>query len=288
HTRTIFQFPKPTWLENIAATRTGHLLVGVLGKPSGPAELHIVDPSTPNTTATLLATFQAADSVFGISEYAPDHFAVAAGNYSPSGGGSTPGSYAVWSVNVGAYLEGTWDAPRVRKIADVPGAQIINGVAALSEKAVLLADSLAGTILRLDIATGKTVTVVEDKSTRFAAPLGVNGLKVSHATAPPKIFYTNSALNATFSAHVDARTGRLVGAVEKVGDVGTPDDLTVADDGAAFVARPYAGTVERVRAGEAAVVVAGSEGSEVVQGATSLALGRGWADRGVVYLGTMG
>lgn len=287
-TRTVFQFPKPTWLENIATTRTGYLLTSVLGKTSGPAELHIVNPFA-TVNDTLLHSFPGADTVFGISEYAPDHFAVATGNYSPSTG-ATKGSYAVWSVDVSELSANTTqNAAKVRKIADVKKLQVINGLAALNEDSVLLADSFAGTVVRLDIKSGRYFTVIKDPSTAYAPLLGVNGLKVLHSTSPPTIFYTNSQLNASFSAPIHPVTGKLSGPITTLAqNIAVPDDLAVTDDGAAFVARPYAGTVTRVKAGEDPVVVAGAEGSMLLGGATSVTLGRTYRDRGVVYVATMG
>lgn len=287
NTRTVFQFPKPTWLENIATTRTGHLLTSVLNK--APAELHIVDPfatyNASTANATLLHAFPGVNTVFGISEYAPDLFAVAVGNYSPATG-PTKGTYAVWSVDVSHLLSGK---PKVRKIASLPSLTVINGVAALSKDAILLADSFAGAIIRVDILTGHTYTAINDSTTAFVAPLGVNGVKVLHATDPPMLYYTNSGLNATFSAPIHPRTGNLLGNPTTVAaNETTPDDLAVTDDGTAFFTRPYAGTLTRARAGEAPVVVAGAEGSMELGGATSATLGRGWADRGVVYVATMG
>ncbi|KAJ4356003.1 uncharacterized protein N0V89_004029 [Didymosphaeria variabile] len=284
-TRTVFQFPKPTWLENIATTRTGHLLTGVLNK--APAELHIVDPfgtyEASSANATLLHSFPGVNTVFGISEYAPDLFAVATGDYSPSTG-ATKGTYAVWTVDISRP-----DDTKVHKIADLPNIEVINGLAALNKDAILLADSFAGTVVRLDVKTGRSHTVINDGSTAFAAPLGVNGLKVLHATNPPTLYYTNSGLNATFSAPIHPTTGKLDGNVSMLAsNESVPDDLAVTDDETMFFAKPYAGTLTRAKAGEKAVVVAGSVGSLELGGVTSATLGRSYKDRGVVYVATMG
>ncbi|KAF2446891.1 hypothetical protein P171DRAFT_429834 [Karstenula rhodostoma CBS 690.94] len=290
NTRTVFQFPKPYWLENIATTRTGHLLTSVLNK--APAELHIIDPaatydaSTANTT--LLHAFPGVNTVFGISEYAPDLFAVATGNYSPATG-PEKGTFDIWSVDVSHLSTHPTEKPKVRKIASLPSSAMVNGLAALSKDAILIADSFAGTVIRLDIPTGHTHTVINDSTTAFVAPLGINGLKVLHATDPPTLYYTNTGLSAVFAAPIDPRTGKLVGKPKTLAaDQAAPDDLAVTDDGTAFFARPYAGTLVRARAGEAAVVVAGAEGSQELGGVTSATLGRAYGDRGVLYVATMG
>ena len=289
-TRLVFQFPKPTWLENIAATRSGHLLTGVLG--ASPASLHVVDPSVESnlTQRTLLHTFPEANSVFGISEYAPDLFAVAIGNYSPSTG-STKGTYSVWSVDV-RHLSSCANSsigPLVHKIADVPNMEVINGIAALNDDAILLADSFAGTVVRLDISSGKYETVIQHPSTAFAPMLGINGIKVLHATNPPKVFYTNTQLNTVFSAPINPHTGKLVGEVVAVAEhENGPDDLAVTDDGTVLFVKTYAGTLSKAKMGEKVELVAGTEGSSVLQGATSVTLGRTYKDRNVAYVATMG
>lgn len=78
--RTIHEFPNPTWVENIASTRNGSILAGVIG--SAPAQLHIIDPFSNTTDSTLLHEFAYSNSIFGITEYETDVFAVAAGNFS--------------------------------------------------------------------------------------------------------------------------------------------------------------------------------------------------------------
>ena len=78
--RTVHQFPNPTWVENIASTRNGSILAGLLG--SAPAQLHIIDPFSNTTDSTLLHEFAYSNSIFGITEYDTDIFAVAAGNFS--------------------------------------------------------------------------------------------------------------------------------------------------------------------------------------------------------------
>lgn len=165
---------------------------------------------------------------------------------------------------------------------------IVNGMAALNSKSLLLADSFAG-IVRLDIETGKYETVIDDASTAFAMPLGVNGLKVIHSTNPPTLFYTNSQLNSTFSAPINATTGALAGSPTLLaGNVHMPDDLAVTEDGTAFFGQPYEGTLTRVRKGEKATIIGGAEGSLVLGGITSATLGRSYRDREIVYVATMG
>src|SRR4051812_9765144 len=77
--KTIYQYPLPTWIENIAATSSGHLLVSFLTSP----ELHLIDPSADPPTSTLAYSFVGDGSnitgLLGIAELQKDVFAFVAG-----------------------------------------------------------------------------------------------------------------------------------------------------------------------------------------------------------------
>lgn len=88
---TVYQFPSPTWLENLAIRLNGETLVTVVN----PADLYIVDPRRTPATATLLYSFPDANAASGITEITPEVFVVAAGNYSLATLAATPGSWSV-------------------------------------------------------------------------------------------------------------------------------------------------------------------------------------------------
>lgn len=278
--RTIYQFPMPTWLENIAATRTGGLLIGMVGKP----ELHLIDPFAASNSSidALLQTFPGFDSVFGISELQPDVWAVATGNYSLAG--PTLGSSALWRVDLSNVRE-----PKARKIADLPRTKLVNGIAALSERVVLMADSFAGNVLRLDVESGAYDVVLQNAALAANASsnpaIGVNGLKVLHATAPPTLVFSNSQFGIVGSVPVHPVTGRAVGQFRTLAKgLGVVDDLAVLDDGTVVVARVWDNVVERIAGDGTVVHIAGNE----ALGATAAVLGRTWRDRSVVYVCTSG
>jgi hypothetical protein len=283
--RTIHQFPNPTWLENIASTRNGTILTGVL---DATAALHLIDlfasPSNTSGIDTLLYTFPSADSVFGISELEPDVFAVATGNYSTTSG-ATEGSSSIWTVDLSPLCHG--QKVSVRKVVDVKDAKVINGIAALNADTVLAADSLGGSIIRIDIKTGSYKILHNDIS---LAPnltadimLGVNGIKY----VAPNLYYTNSQLGA-FRVRVDPRSGAAIGPYTQLATIGTADDIAVTDDGTVFVARAIDNVVERVdRDGEVSII-AGGANNTTVSGATAITLGRTWKDRNVIYVCTFG
>jgi len=283
--RIVYQFPNPTWLESIAATRNGSLLTGVLGSTSSGAALHLVDPfSTANASApanTLLYTFPDANSVFGISELEPDVYAVATGIYSTTTG-ATEGSSSLWTIDLNTICaSGT---PSVRKVADLKDTKVINGIAVLNKDTVLVADSFGGSIISVDVLTGSykilhnDITLAENMTA--AIPIGVNGLKY----LAPNLYYTNTQLGV-FRVRVDPSTGAATSPYTKLASLDAPDDIAVTDDGTVFVARPLGDAVERVgRDGSTAVVAE----KESVRGVTGVTLGRTWRDRSVVYACTFG
>ncbi|KAF2789244.1 hypothetical protein K505DRAFT_313468 [Melanomma pulvis-pyrius CBS 109.77] len=278
---TIHQFPLPTWLENIAVRPNGHLLVTLLTTP----ELHLIDPTA--KTTTLIHTFAKDTStnitgLLGLAELAPDNFAFVAGHIPQT---ATPGTYSIWSAD---FRGGSSSAAVVQKLADVPGGQLLNGLAPLNAHTLLIADSMAGVLWTLDTRTRASSVALDHASLkpgRDAAgafvKAGVNGLRVRAGFA----YYSNSATGALSRVAVDCATGRVTGKVETLATgLLDADDFAFGKGGSAvFVARNTGGVVE-VR--EGGVV----EGLDVggVLGATSAAFGRTRGDGDVLYVSTIG
>jgi hypothetical protein len=277
--RTIFRFPNPTWVENIASTRNGTLIASILGRP----ELHAIDPfatTNSSTVDTLLYSFPGANTVTGITEVETDIFVVGTGNYSLTEG-ETVGSSIAWRVDLSG------EALKVEKIVDLSSTQYINGLAALNHRTVLMADSAAGNVIRLDIETGDYGVVIDGpavaSNVSVSLPGGVNGMKILDST----LYFTNQQLGTVNRVPIDRWTGSIVGPFIVLANISVVDDLAVTDDGTAFVARPLANVVERVVANEH-VPIAGGQNSLDVAGATAATLGRTWRDRGILYICTMG
>lgn len=280
--RTIYQFPNPTWLENIFATSNGSLLTSTLG---GLPELHLITPSPSSpATASLLYTFPGADSVFSITELSPNIFAVITGNYSTSSG-PVIGSSSVWTVDL-TYTKSP--KSKFHKVADLETTQLLNGAAALNPHTVLLADSFAGNVVAIDVRSGRYDVVIEDKSLaadfNYSLPIGVNGLKVVGGY----LYYSNTVQGTVNRVKVDTHTGRPVGAFQRIANVTQPDDLAVVDDGTVVQARPIANVVDRVLLNGTVTRLAGGLNDSTVAGVTSVTLGRAWWDRSTAYVATNG
>lgn len=75
--RTVYQFPNPTWVENLAVRSNGHLLLTLLSTP----DLYQLDPNSGSTAgAKLVYHFPEYTGLCGIVEIENDVFAVVAGN----------------------------------------------------------------------------------------------------------------------------------------------------------------------------------------------------------------
>ncbi|KAF2107348.1 hypothetical protein BDV96DRAFT_506354 [Lophiotrema nucula] len=277
--KTIYQFPNPTWVENIRSMSNGSLLVTIIGRP----EVHIIDPFVKPATSSLVHSFSSANAVLGITEIIPNTFAVAVGNYS-NVDGPTIGSFSIWKIDLTAP-----NNTHVSKIASIPRSGLINGITTLNANTLLLADSTIGHLLKLDIRSGKSKVVLEDETTKpvagAAIQIGINGVRSKNGW----LYYTNIFLNSVFRVKVDPFTGTPISRIETISsNIPTPDDLDIADDGTVFVPGSLSNTVFRVQGDGEVTALAGNLNSSLVASATGAVLGRTWRDRGVLYVSTTG
>jgi hypothetical protein len=245
--RTIYQFPNPTWLENIAPMRNGSLLVSVVGRP----EVHIVNPTSEPATSFLIAIFPSANAVFGITELSRNIFTVGVGNVTPA---NAPilGSFAVWTLDL------TGAVVIMKKVATTPG--MINGVEKLNSHTVLLADSWNGNIIKIDTHTGSSSVILDDPVLKpnFSDPviaLGVNGIHVHKNW----LYYTNTALSILGRVKIDTDTAELRGPFTTIAsgsEIAYPDDFSVDTDGSVVLARPFADVVQHAKVSGAVEMVA--------------------------------
>ncbi|KAH5305130.1 hypothetical protein HBI23_183360 [Parastagonospora nodorum] len=283
---TVHQFPNGTWIENIASTRNSSLLVTVIGR----AEVHIINllPSPP--TSSLLTTFPSRNSVTGITELSPNHFAIAVGNLTAS---NTPvaNTSQIWTIDASRT------PPQIELARDIPTASMINGITSLDSHTLLMADSWRGNILALDLRTNKYAVALEDESLKAnfshpTLPLGVNGIRYH---APTKyLYYTNTVQNLLGRVAIDPHTAMPRGRFEVIAQgemIAQPDDFVVRRDGSVVLARPLADQVVCVRGdGKVQVLAEGglaSGGTSVVSGGREgeLFVGESGLEGGVVVRG---
>ena len=228
--KLIHQFPLGIWLENLAIRRNGKILTTAVTSP----ELLQVDDRG-DIPPTVVHRFAGKSSCFGITELGDDIFYVIAGNFTLTTFTSFAGSYAVYEVNLRNY-NGTLAAP-VTKIAQIPGAQLVNGITVLSHKrkTLLVGDSSLGVVYRIEIQTG-TVTKVLDqplfKGNSEKISTGVNGLVVRNGY----LFFANTNQNLLAKIAINQDGTPQSGAVAKIvnKDVQGPDDFSLAPFGGKF------------------------------------------------------
>ncbi|MCJ1376643.1 hypothetical protein MMC20_007886 [Loxospora ochrophaea] len=287
---TIYEFPLGTWVENLAIRSNGLILATIFSTP----ELYQIDPST--SSATLLASFPGVTGLRGIAELEPDVFYVAGGNFSFANLTITPGSGAVWRVNLGnLYTTNLLPASAVTLVANFPSSYVLNGMTALppstSSGLLLVADSYAGLVYRLNVRTGAISTALS--GSLFAAPAnvtgpnGVNGIKIHEH----HLYFTNTDQNSLNRVPISAN-GSATGPAEVVAaNITSPDDFILDTRGDVFVALDGANELAFLkRSGGKSlfasdVILDGSLNSTVLAGPTACVFSR---DGQILYVSSSG
>ncbi|KAL6812615.1 hypothetical protein V8C40DRAFT_270382 [Trichoderma camerunense] len=298
-TSLVYEFPNNTWVENIAARNNGELLLSIVGTP----QLFTIDPSAPSPRQpVLIHEFTDSLDVFGIAEYQTDKFAVLTGNFSFETGDLGLGSWAVWSVDLNGVRISTKNeestlssTPKVAKIADIPPAQILDGLSVLSQKqqTLLIGDLSAGVIYRLDIGSGDVATVLNDTFTAAVpiphfAPSGVDGLHVRNG----ELFFSNVGQQKLFKVPIDedgTPSGPVTVVASALSTLDGYDDFTFDCAGNIFVTTGGGNSIEMISAdGSQQVIIAGDVNSTAIAEPTSCVFGRGLHDKNVLYVVTAG
>ena len=215
--RQIYQFPSVPFigLENVAIRPSQELILTTTSAP----KIFLLDPSEEDPSAHLLYTFPNATSTLGITETSADVFAVVVGTANISTFEGVPGSFSIWSVNLQSQT------PVIEKIAAIPQAKILNGLTHLTNNPdiVLAADSEAGIVYSLNIASGASAVAIQDSAflPLGKSPLGINGLHVDNLGN--NLYFTNSA-QGTFSRIPIDDNGHATGAATILATSATGDD----------------------------------------------------------------
>jgi hypothetical protein len=297
-TKTIAQLSTvPTWLENIAIRSNGDLLITQLAP--APVLYTIKNPSLSNASLEQIYQWHepnVTDSL-GITETYPNTFVIVTGNATANATGYA-GTFAVWEARFPSTVS---SVPKVRKVANIPQAKFLNGIAALptNPSIVLIPDSQFGLLFRLDTRTGKS-EVIADRSEFKPHPerlnatvgFGINGIKIRDGY----LYFSNSDLVTIYRIRITpngyiAHTGKAL--VEIYADLKAVtifvDDFTFGEDGTLWAASNLGNTIVAVSpGGESIQVVAGEEDQLTIASGTAVAFGRGKTDKKVLYVVTAG
>lgn len=297
--RTLFEFPKQSYIENLAVRSNGQIIISDLSKP----QLFLFDPSESGPSEpVLLHDFTEFLGLAGIAEYQPDVFAVISGNSSFTSNISSAGSWNVWSVDLrGVEISskhgklGLTSPPVVKNIAHVEPAQFLNGISVLSEQdqTLLVGDVNGGVIWSLDIETGHYEVAINNTFTKLYAspPFSASGVDGVHVRGD-SVYFANFG-NGSFNEMPINSDGTPAGPVRTIARTKGPldqfDDFTFDCDGNAYVVTGGGNTIEMISAdGTSQVVIAGNLNSTAIAEPTSCAFGRGPHDKNILYVVTAG
>ncbi|TRM62408.1 hypothetical protein BD626DRAFT_458868 [Schizophyllum amplum] len=288
----VYSFPVNTSVENLAVRRTGHILANVDSAP----ELYQIDPFCNDAKPTLIHEFEGYGSLLGIVEVEHDQFYVAAGNFSVFTLEAVAGWWAIFHVDLSSFSargDGSVEsAAIVEKVAEIPEAELLNGLGLFSVEDGLIyaADSGSGIIYLVDVHTGDYWPAIQDPLTIKGEPLpdfaSANGVHYNAATQ--SVYFTNIGQEVFGRVPVFAN-GSQAGAAEVVMQGEMCDDFLLDDAGNAIIAVYGSNDVIRVDVANGnSTVIAGNANSTELEAVTAVAWGRTARDSGSLYVSRNG
>ncbi|KAH7311062.1 hypothetical protein BKA65DRAFT_370396, partial [Rhexocercosporidium sp. MPI-PUGE-AT-0058] len=267
------------YAENLAVRSNGKVLVTIIGAP----EIWQIDPVT--STGELLYTFPTGvfygNCTLGITEYAPDIFAIAVGNFNIPSVSGVEGSWAIWSLDL------SFGRVDVNMITDIAPAVFLNGLTSLAPDEngnfLLVADSYLGLIYRVDVVEGTWTIFLDDpllkRNTTAAIQIGVNGIRVYDDSLSGRYLYFDNSGQAPMFARVRV-SGDLTadGSVEVIATAATfpvntqyygYDDFAFDVNGDAWLATNPSRSIVKFDSDSGQVVKAGGLNDETLTGCTS-------------------
>ncbi|EMR88720.1 putative six-bladed beta-propeller -like protein [Botrytis cinerea BcDW1] len=291
--RLLYEYPLGTFIESIAIRPNGELLMTLPYNSS----VHSIDPLHSNYTPTVVHNFDGL-TIFGMTEYERDVYAVNGGRFSSSTG-PVAGTYRVDSLNL------TQTMATSSTIANISSGQFLNGMTSLPRWGVgprnlLVNDVAAGIVYNLDPVSGKYFIAINNTYTQAhehpnLGAVGVNGIKIGDGM----VYLTNTGLGmlVRFPIHENG-TEVAGGAVEILSHEANStwfyDDFALRDT-IAYVTTGSGNSIERVFAPAVGSqgpipteIVVGSLNSTTVAGPTAAAFGRTPWDSHILYVTTSG
>jgi hypothetical protein len=286
--RLVYQFPKPTWLENLAVMGNGSILATELTTP----KLWLFNPFQ-ESKPTLVHEFAGYLGLLGVVETDPNVFAVVSGNFSLSVPTSYPGTYSAWKVDMGNDSKPA--KAKISKIADIPEAAFLNGISYLekSQNALLHADSTLGVVFRQDLDSGKVVVAIDDPLMKKCSPNvleGINGMKLRGSYLYFSNAYCGFLAKIPIHANGTARGTSSILAYSDRPSIFIYDDFAIDANGKGeiYVAAGNENIIQQISMKGRKLNIAGNLNTTEVAEPTALAFGRSKWDKNVVYVTTGG
>jgi hypothetical protein len=274
----VHQFPAGTWIENLAVRSSGEILATVLGPP----QIYQVDPFSTDKPASLIYTFPNATVALGIVETTKDIFYVLVGTYDTRNDIGILGSFGIWRLDLTNFHPAELSSVVARKVVDIPGSVLPNGLTAFSDEILLAADSKVGVVWRANICTGHVTIAVDDPLLKVVPsatiPAGVNGVHIRGK----HLYFTNSAQGILGKVLLNS-DGYAGGPAVVISSVNGPDDFVLDKDGNVLVAlNPDGKLAFSSRHGHVTVL------AQDLINPTAVQFGRLSQDSGSLYISTGG
>ncbi len=237
-------FPEKYFLENLAVRQDNSILVTVANHH----ELWFVPPVTGEQTVKPVLLFTFGEVACGITEVEPDVFYIATGNFY-----TTHEAYLHrldlrhWRVGTPVHPEMVLRLP--------PEARGLNGSCLIAPDVLLIADSFASLIWRIDLPPGgdtptARVWIKHESMGYYPGQLkpeqpGVNGVRFAAKTN--YLYYTATAKKLFMRIPVDPDTHDPAGEPELVAAGRMGDDFCIDEDaGVIYLATHRQNTIDRV------------------------------------------
>ena len=276
--QTINTLPVGAAVENLAVRRNGLILTTSSNSPT----VFQVNPFQ-SVRPSLVAEIPGIIGTFGIAELYTDIFYVAAGNVSNTTFAGVQGSWGLWEIDLTEYSPSNSSSAKITKAADLPGAQLLNGVAVLSKSQgeVLVSDSDLGLVWKVDTRTGTVTTAIQDplmaKSPNpDVLPFGINGIKIRDGF----LYWSNTGLQLIARVPIN-RDGSAAGSSTTVASgIISVDDFEFDIFGNVFVAaNDPTDTLDYVKRGQSSAYQLAQ-----VAGITAVQFGRTSNDSTTLYI----
>lgn len=283
----IHEFPHNTWVENLAVRNNGKVLVTLVTTP----DLYQIDPFTPNSAPILVHRFTDHKALLGITETTPDIFYVVGSNYS-SADKTNPnpvGAYDIYEVD----MRNGASKAIITKNANFPNARLLNGMTTLcaSEGIILIADSFAGLLYRLNAHTKQVAIAIDDPTMKTpptgTTPFGINGVKIRDGF----LYFTNTGAGSLVKIPISPIDGTATGPAVVLTTNAKGDDFILDRAGDAFIAENNLNNLAFLPPqGGNVTVLTGAPLTDptVLAGPTACAFGRRHGDRRSLYITTTG
>ncbi|GFG17878.1 hypothetical protein IFM5058_08709 [Aspergillus udagawae] len=284
----IGRFAQPHTFENIATRHNGQLLL----TSTASSTLYHVD-SLRHDQINGIIDIPQTTGLLGIAELEEDVFYVVSANLSSVQG--APGSNAIWRLDMrghGSFSASNRTAksePSLSLVTNISSAQLLNGMCRLSDHdatSLLISDSQAGRIFKLDAHTGSFQIIIDDEALKLSSEglqVAVNGIHVQGSY----LFFTNYNKGIFGRIPISLSTGIPTGPVEVIVQGVHGDDFAVSTDGkTAWIAMNGQNRLVEVDIpARSARVVAESS---YLASASAVSFGRTLLDRDSLYISSAG